>query len=94
MSRCSKSQQRQIVEIAADLPARFIAVMLGHTVMTVEESLRYFAKFADFASMEKEANEDEILQKNDSRILEKGALGFVATLLYNPPGPLLDSCRT
>ena len=94
MSRCSRNQRRQVVEIAADLPARFIVVMLGHTVMTVEESLRYFAKFADFASIEKEANEDEILQKNASRILEKGALGYVANLLYNPPGPLLDSCRT
>ena len=35
--------------------------MLGHIVITVEESTRYFAKFADFADLEKESNEDEIL---------------------------------
>lgn len=68
--------------------------MLGHTVITVEDSIRYFARFTDFAELVKESNEDDILQRNASKMLEDSALGFLTSLLYNPPGPLLYNCRT
>ena len=68
--------------------------MLGHTVITVEESIRHFAKFTDFADLEQESNEDDILQGKASKILENSALGCLANFLYNPPSPLSDNCRT
>ena len=66
--------------------------MLGHTLISVEESLRDFTKLADFANFVEEPNEE--VQRNASAILEKGALKALSNLLYNPPSPLLDNCRT
>lgn len=67
--------------------------MLGHTLMSAEESLRDFTKFADFATIVEETDEEELLQRNASRILDKGALRASANVLCNPPGPLLDDCN-
>ena len=70
--------------------------MLGHSLNTVEENIRYFAEVADFADFAKESNEEEKLQENASnasKILEDRALDIVANLLYNPPVTFLDDCR-
>lgn len=61
--------------------------MLGHNVLTGEESLRKFAKFADFAALEEESTQDELLQRNASRILGKSTLGYAVNFLYQPPQP-------
>ena len=64
--------------------------MLGHSLNTVEENIRYFADFA------KQSNEEEKLQENASnasKILEDRVLNLVANLLNNPPVTFSDDCR-